>query len=630
MTPPPPELRFENTVIDFTGRRLLRNGVVQTLEPKAFNVLTLLATQPGRVVSRDEILNTVWGHEHLSSSALNRVMSLLRHALGEDAQRPRLLHTVHGVGFRFDLPKPAEATSATASPQRLRKLHWLAVPVALALLAALGRQLWPQPATPPLADEITVVQSSVAVLPLTSAGDDDFFSTGIAESLIATLSQYDGLKVIGRSSSFQFQGGTLDSKAIGEKLGVTHLISGSVQRADGRVRIGMELVSASDGKVMWAQRFDRPMQDLFALQDEIALAVTAALQVNLLHTLPGAVETGRPASGNLEAYTAFLHGAFYINKDSQQAIKHFTEATRLDPGYAAAWQWMGSERVHYAQMLTGTERATACTQARKEIETAIGLAPDYGLGYTTLGNQLKNCDWNWNGALAAFEKGMPLVTDNSPAHGNYSTLLRSLGKLNQAVEEQRKNIAGNPLSRHTWNALADLQTSLGELDDAQASLAKSMQVQPDNTSMAVTLQMHLALLRGDAQAALEIAQRTQPEGFWRNRNIMLALQIGNDRAAADAALRDKIEHQMPYGNDPLDIALAYALRSDADKVFEWLDHAWQRRAPGVQLVLSDPILLRYRNDARFADYCRKTGLPPPSQSQALSIDQIRAMLPVKH
>jgi hypothetical protein len=188
----------------------------------------------------------------------------------------------------------------------------------------------------------------------------------VSENLITTLAQFDGLKVIGRSSSFRFRDGKDDARSIGAKLGVDHLIEGSVQRVGDDVRIGIELVRTADGSTAWTQRFDRPYKDLFALQDEIALAVAGALQVKLLHAMPGAIDAARPASGNLDAYNAFLHGTYYMGggRDMAKAVEQYAQATRLDPGYAQAWSWLGFARTQHARFKLDGDAARARTRRR--------------------------------------------------------------------------------------------------------------------------------------------------------------------------------------------------------------------------------------------------------------------------
>ena len=265
MSPPAPDpVAFDGLVIDFAGRRLLRGGRELALEPKAVAVLALLAASPGRVFTRDEILDAVWGHRHVTQSVLNRIMSLLRQALGEDAQHPRMLHTVYGVGYRFDLPAPAPTAGA-------------AVPdvAAAGLLPPRRRKAWPVAAA---------IAGLLAVLPfadLSRARDQEYLADGLAEDILNQLAQSQSLRVVGRTSSFSFKGRNEDLRSIGRQLGVDHLLEGSVRRDRDQLRVTAQLVRADDGTHLWSKTYARELRDVFAVQEEIARDVAQALSVKL-------------------------------------------------------------------------------------------------------------------------------------------------------------------------------------------------------------------------------------------------------------------------------------------------------------------------------------------------------------
>jgi TolB-like protein len=191
---------------------------------------------------------------------------------------------------------------------------------------------------------VSIPEKSIAVLPLANESgekDEQYFSDGLSEDLITALSQFAGLKVIGRSSSFQFRDSKESSGTIGAKLGVAHLLEGSVRRAADMVRISAELVSATDGSTVWSQHYDRPYKDLFKLQDDITTAVASALKTKLLNAPDATAQSDRPPSGNLEAYNAYLQGQFHFARDTEtdyrKAIESYKAAIALDPKYALAY-----------------------------------------------------------------------------------------------------------------------------------------------------------------------------------------------------------------------------------------------------------------------------------------------------
>jgi TolB-like protein/DNA-binding winged helix-turn-helix (wHTH) protein len=406
-------IRFDGIEIDVDGYRLRVAGVDIALERKAFSVLMLLARQPGRVFTRDEILDTVWGHGHVTPGVLNRVVTLVRQALGDSAEKPRYLHTVHGVGYRLDLPQSAlvplnegttgENKTAVASrvdttvadvpggSARTRRVAVAAWAVALLALLALGVwRPWAGRLPAPSQDVAPIGQHSIAVLPLVNVGGDpeqQFFADGLSENLIDVLSDFDGLHVIGRLSSFQFRDSNADSSAIGAKLGIAYLISGSVQRVGDTVRIHVELVSTKDGRTLWTARYDRPYKDLFALQDEIAMAISNALHMKLAST-HAASQNDRPSSGNIDAYNAYLHGLqkFYM-QELNKAIDYQEAATRLDPDYASAWAQLAVNWTLLGQYVaSGSEAKEYFRKARAAVHRALVLQPDLGLAHGAFAN----------------------------------------------------------------------------------------------------------------------------------------------------------------------------------------------------------------------------------------------------
>ena len=657
--PDPTRLAFDDVTIDFAGRRLLRNGEAVALEPKAFDVLALLAGNPGRAFGRDEILDAVWSHRHVTPGVLNRIITLLRHALGEDAHSPRYLHTLHGMGYRFDLPGTAApvapapdhapaATPAAALPAGVAQNHgrdglrrlarvapWL-VPL-LAVLALAGWKWWPHPATVPATTPalaaVPATERSIAVLPLANASSDkqqQFFSDGLSESLINALSRFDGLKVIGRDSAFQFRDGKEDSATIGRRLGVAYLLGGSVQRAGDVVRINASLTKAADGSTLWAEHYDRPYKDLFALQDEITSAVTGALQVKLLSPGTSAKQSDRPPSGNLEAYSAYLQGLkYWHDEDFLKAAEYMTQAVQLDPGYAMAWAHLSGSWSTFA-MFQEESPPVAREQMRKArlaTDRALQLAPGLGSAHAARA-YLQFYGFDHRGALAECHRAVQLAPDDATVLNGCGFVLGGIGKLGEAIRLRERLLSIEPL--YTVNVLryAELLMAAGRLDEAEKYLRSAQglsQLESPPAHQLMSVALSVAIARGDAKTAQETARKQHSP--WREVKLAIATQISPDRAAADAALANVLASKTSANTNPYLIAQAYALRGDPGRTLEWLE-----RAPAQDLIfmLADPIILRFRDDPRLIAFCKKVGLPPPSESEALGIDQIRELTGAKH
>jgi serine/threonine-protein kinase len=460
--------------------------------------------------------------------------------------------------------------------------------------------------------------ASIAVLPLANESGEasqQYFSDGISEDLITALSQFPGLKVIGRTSAFQFRDSKEDSRSIGAKLGVAHLLEGSVRRSGEMVRVSAELIDTTDGSAQWSERYDRPYTDLFALQDEITRAVAGVLKTKLLPAEQAAAQSERPPSGNLDAYNTVLQGRFYglrqTEADLRKAIEFLTQATQLDPRYALAW----SELSHLWTVLSGTflegaPAQEAYAKARAAADRALTLAPDLAAAHNARGDLLQSADFDWRGAEAEYRRALELAPNDAQAKFNLGTQLAAYGEMDQAIELTRQVLVTDPLRASGYKSLGTYLLGLHRLDEAEQALDKAVELQPAAPTYHAWLTI-VEIQRGNAPAALEAAQQT-PAGLYRDMALAYARQIGSDRSAADAALRTLIEKDAD--NAAYQIAEVYALRNDANATFEWLDRAWSNRDSGIVHLLYSPFFLRYKDDPRFAAFCRKVGLPVPAEA----------------
>jgi TolB-like protein/Flp pilus assembly protein TadD len=476
--------------------------------------------------------------------------------------------------------------------------------------AAVGSPLVAQP----------IPAKSVAVLPLVNeSGDKDqqYFSDGLSEDLITALSQFSGLKVINRESSFRFRNSTDSVREIGERLGVAHLLEGSVQRLGDQVRISAELVNATDGSTLWSQHYDRPYKDLFALQDDITKAVTVALEAKLLNTNNGAgSQSDRPPSGNLAAYNDFLQGSFYMHHGGEagarKAIDYFTAATRLDPDYALAWSALGGANTGLAgNYLGGNEAAQTWNKARAEVQTALSLDPNLWQAHGLYSFILISVDHDWTRAEIEAEHAYQLNPDK--AFFDLARVWGALGKTQQAVEVIQHGLSSDPLCPNCYTYLARLLPGLGRFDAAEQASRKAMQLEPGSGFARLHL-VYIEAMHGEPATALQTAQQ-QPLGMWRDLMLAFALQVGSDRVAADKALQTVLAEQA--STHAYYVAEMYALRRDPDNMFKWLERARANRDYSVQLLLTDPAILRYQHAPRFAALCKEVRLPTTTDAKAL-------------
>jgi TolB-like protein len=458
--------------------------------------------------------------------------------------------------------------------------------------------------------------ASIAVLPLTNESGDagqQYFSDGISEDLITALSQFPGLKVIGRASAFQFRDSKEDGRSIGAKLGVAHLLEGSVRKSGDMIRVSAELIDTADGSTQWSERYDRPYRDLFALQDQITHAVAGALKVKLLPGEHAAAQSDRPPSGSLEAYNAWQQGNFYHLRLSEagfrKAIEYYTQATQIDPRYARAWSSLSIDWLNLGLFLSGAAAQDAYAKSREAADRALAIAPDSAAAHRARGGLLLNADLDWHGAEIELRRAMELAPNDASTKIMFGLVISALGDNGQLVELAQQALATDPLRADWYHNLADGLYALNRLDEAERAIRRVIELQPGGQSSYLLLTF-IQIQRGDAQAALAAAQQ-EPPGPFHDIALTAARQIGKDRAVANDALRTLIGK---YANDyPYEFAEVYALRNDANATFEWLDRAWSNRDASIAVLLSDPVILRFKDDPRFAAYCRKVGLPVPGE-----------------
>jgi TolB-like protein/Flp pilus assembly protein TadD len=451
-------------------------------------------------------------------------------------------------------------------------------------------------------------QKSIAVLPLLNeSGDpkDEYFSDGLSEELIAALAQISGLKVIGRSSSFRFKNRKEEPKTVGEKLGVSTLLDGTVRKQGDRVRIVAQLVNVTDGIQLWTRTFDRQLKDIFAVQEEIARAVAESLKVTLL----GSDSAQKSASENVEAHNAYLQGHFYFQRrnleDYRKAVDYFDEAIRLDPDYALAYAER-AEAWTFIGDLTG-ERPTAFSKGRSDAEKAVAIAPALAEARGALGFVRCFVDWKFAEGLTELKRAKELSPANPTANDLLARIIVYLGRFDEAERQARHAVELDPLSTVTQGNMARVLFYAGKLDEADAFARKAVELQPTGASNH-RWQVLIAAERGDGETALREAQLEPDEGY-RRFELAIAQYVVGDLKAADAAL-DNLIAKAPEGF-AYQIAEVYAVRGVKDKAFEWLQIAFDDRDAGMLSLLVDPLLRSLRDDPRYKNLLAKLGLPAP-------------------
>ena len=456
--------------------------------------------------------------------------------------------------------------------------------------------------------QTTAPKKSVAVLPLLNeSGDpkDEYFSDGLSEELIAALGQIGGLKVIGRSSSFQFKDRKEEPKVIGEKLGVRTLLEGTVRKQGDRVRVVAALVNAADGITLWTRTFDRELKDIFALQEEIARAVADSLKVTLLGAGTASMQAAAPA--NVEAHNAFLQAHYHLlrrNVDAyRKAIAYYDDAIRLDPNYALAY----AERAEALTLLgdLAGERPITYPKALSDAEKAVAVAPSLAEAHAALGWVRFFVQWKFAEGLKELQRAKQISLANPTANDLLGRVIVYVGQFDEAERQARYGVEIDPLSISAYFNLARVLFNAGKLDESEAAANKIPELQP-TASSSHRFQILVAVQRGDGDGALREANLEPDENFHRF-GLALAHYIRGEHKEADAALSDLIAHA--HDRLAYQIAEVYAVRRDPDNTFKWLQISFDQHDGGTLSLLVDPLLRDLRGDPRYKALVASLGMP---------------------
>ena len=463
--------------------------------------------------------------------------------------------------------------------------------------------------------------ASVAVLPFANRSgnpEDEYFSDGLADELIHVLSKIKGMRVAARASSFHFRGNDTRPAEIGRALRVATILDGSVRRIGDRVRISVQLVNAADGETHWSESYDRTLDDLFAVQDDIARSVVKELRSTLLGQ---AGESGpspdagvdvtlasKGRSSHAEAHRLYLLARYFLNRlnreDLTRAIQNLNEALALDPQFALAWTELGSAFTRAAGygLLSKPE---AIRQGREAVRRALEIEPDLAEAHARMGVIQMFHDWNWNEARASFARALELAPGDPVALNGAGVLATVFGHVDQSLELHRQASAQDPLNTMPHSNFGLTLFRAGRYADAELSLRKALELAPQRYVTRGLLA--LTLLHQDrGEEALAEAAREPAEGQRLYALAVIHHRLGH-RDESDAAFRELTDR---HGEDyAVQIAEVHAARGDhADTVFAWLDRAYALRDFGVTELQTNPSLRPYHGDPRWGGLMDRLGL----------------------
>lgn len=510
-------------------------------------------------------------------------------------------------------PRPAVSAAPTAPPAAAqRRWRWgatLGALVLVAVLAGTGILFLHGVHTPPAS--AAVADKSIAVLPFTDMSqghDQEFFADGMAEQILDQLAKIPSLKVIARTSSFQFKGKPEDARVVGEKLGVATLLEGSVRKSGERLRIAAQLIRTADGSQLWSEVYDREVRDVFHTQDEIAGAVVDALRVSLL----GAPQPRPSPTTNTEAYTLYLQAlesySGYSDADQERAREQAQRALVLDPNFAPAWSLLAAS--YASAMVFGTTDSFEKVKERmtEAAHRALAIDPKLAGPHVTLANTFF-VDYDYVTSQRELARALELEPQNPDALSLSAYLAIADCRLDDAERDARKLIERDPLSVDSYRALGTALWFHGRLAEAESVYRRVIALFPHAVSMHYRLGLVL-LSAGRPQDALTEAN-AEPQWGWQLYGKAMALDALGRQSEADLEIAKLAAAPVIRISGSYQMAVIYADRGDRERAFEWLERAHQARDPGfVSYLKCDPMLAPLRSDPRYKAMLAELNLPP--------------------
>ncbi|HXJ88828.1 MAG TPA: winged helix-turn-helix domain-containing protein [Candidatus Binatia bacterium] len=613
---PGASLKFDDLELDLGSYQLRRNGSVVKLERIPMELLILLASRNGQLVSREEIVEKLWGKDVFVDSAhgVNTAIRKIRNALQDDPEEPRFIETVVGKGYRFVAPlldAPQEVVPPVSDHSRLLSTSFLLIGACLIGAMFVGayfglRHFWP-PGT------FQGGRTMLAVLPfenLTGDPNQDYFSDGLTEEMITQLGRLDPrqLGVIARTSAMSYKHSTKAVDQIGRELGVNYILEGSARREGGRLRVTAQLIQVRDQSHVWAAEYDREMQSVLQVQSEVANAIGKEVRLKLAPDQP--LQARNPQAVNPEAYEAYLKGRYFIEKWTEEGTRvgreYFEQAIRKDPGYALAYAGLADS---YVWGRVGLPPQEALQRARTAATKALELDDTLGEPHAALAQIKFVTDWDWAAAEAQFKRAIELNPNDANALHMYSHYLLSMGRMQESLEVSQRALQHDPVSPTMQLHLGFHYLTARQYDLAIPQYLKVLQADPG----LVDAHNQLAVAyRQKGMLDQSVAEYLQVETLLG----MTTEQISELKTAyARSGMREFwltvleiIESSDQIKISPYQIASYYAILNKKDESFDWLEKAYTAHDASLVAIKTDSDFDNLHSDGRFTDLLRRMRL----------------------
>ncbi len=610
-------VRFAVFELDLESGELRKYGVKIKLQQKPFQILTLLLERPGEVVTREELQRRLWPSDVFVDfeSGLNNAVKKVRAALGDSAETPRFVETVARHGYRF-LVTPQQVyhtPTLPPAPDRPPRISRMGMAAVLIVLMVLLGSIWAARRRTAYPASVASEIHKIAVLPLENLSHDDeqeYFADGMTDAIIDQLARVPGVTVISRTSTMQYKKARKPLPQIARELGVDTVVEGTVLRAGNRVRVSAQLIDAATDRHLLSRTFERDLQDVLQLQQDVASAV--AQQITSSLTAQDFGRLSHPAPVDTEAYQAFMLGRFYWFKRTPDAfsksIEYFQKAIAREPNYALAYVGLADSYfgLEYFEIVPPLQFKA---QERSAILKALTLDDSLAEAHTSLAHAQGLEDWDFAAAEKEYRRAVDLNPNYALARHWLGNDLAIRGRSAEALEESRKAMALDPLSALYRASYAHRIAYARRFDEAADACQRALELDANHPFANMYLGQ-IEEYRGRFPDAIIRFRKTYElthapvylahlgHAYARNGNRTEALKV-----LAQLRALSKTHYVSPYA-----FALVYIGLAETEKAFEWLQRAATERSQAITTLKVDPVFDDLRADPRFVSMIRQIGL----------------------
>jgi TolB-like protein/DNA-binding winged helix-turn-helix (wHTH) protein/tetratricopeptide (TPR) repeat protein len=589
------------------NRIATEEGEERRLEPQLALLLCFFAARQGEVVSKDEILDAVWGTRFVADSALTRAVAELRRSLGDEARNPSYIETIPKRGYRMLAEVRVDPVSipGRAWPRRLL--------IAPLLVASIAVALWlsdrsPIPSSPAM--RAASVTRRIAVLPLVDLSDADgqeYFADAMTDALTTVLARLPSLSVTSRRSVERYRDSEASSLEIAQNLGVEMLLQGTILRDASRVRFSVQLIDPLKDSHLWARSYERELGDVVSLQGEIVSAIAREVRVSL------GPDTQRDLAGRAvdpTAHDLYLRGRHLLNsgKSVSQAPELFREALGIDPTYAPAWSGIADYFLRMSS-LDPVAAMTGYPKAKEAAIEALALDPYLAEAHASLGTAVFLHDWDWERAERHFLRALELNPSDAGVRRQFAFFLTCQGRFDEAISHSKEAVLLDPLTADQRTDLGWIYWNAGRYEESLRTLSEHPAALPGRGVSRIYVAWNHALV-GRYEEAIgtldsdDLRDLATPQGA----SLGWSLARAGRRAEAEALLKQVETSVVENGSDPYVAAIIAAGLGDIPTAMRWLERGFEQHSPNMIHVKVEPFFAPLRDATAYQQLVERMAL----------------------